>query len=231
SRLSMTNTLHRYGSAESFSDDFIVFAIPARGVNDANAVEKQRRFLEIAQKHNPVNIGDASHGALFHPSKELNPSVHWRGRAGNRPKDFDQVVSGVSCPTTVSAVFDSADAVVAFIKDLKQADIGLSINISGALDKAQECARRAGLERHSVEYSLGFFGDTDRMADRQTLEISTMCGHGMLSFSFVRKLVDWVKQGRRTPQEASATLARFCSCGIFNPTRACRLLEDAKKHS
>jgi hypothetical protein len=227
----MTNTLHRYGSAESFSDDFIVFAIPARGVNDANAVEKQRRFLEIARKHNPVNIGDASHGALFHPSKELNPSVHWRGRVGNGPHDFEQVVSGVSCPTTVSAVFDNADAVVAFIKDLKQADIGLSINISGALDKAQECARRAGLERHSVEYSLGFFGDTDRMADRQTLELSTMCGHGMLSFSFVRKLVDWVKQGRRTPEEASATLARFCSCGIFNPTRACRLLEDAKKHS
>jgi hypothetical protein len=227
----MTNTLHRCGSAESFSDDFIVFAIPARGINDANAVEKQRRFLKIARKHNPVNIGDASHGALFHPSKDLNPSVHWRGRAGNISQDFEQVVSGVSCPTTVSAVFDNVDAVVAFIKELKHADIGLSINISGSLDKAQECARRAGLERHSVEYSLGFFGGTDRMADRQTLEISTMCGHGMLSFSFVRKLVDWVKQGRRKPEEASETLARFCSCGIFNPTRACRLFEDAKKHS
>jgi hypothetical protein len=224
----MTNTLHRYGSAESFNDDFIVFAIPARGINDANAVESERRFLEIARKHNPINMGDASHGAIFRPSKDLNPSVHWHRE---EQADFEALVNGISCPTTVSAVFDNADAVVAFIQELKQADLGLSINISGSLDKAQECARRAGLERHSVEYSLGFFGQTDRMADRQTLELATMCGHGMLSFSFVRKLIDWVKQGRRSPEQASATLARFCSCGIFNPTRACRLLEQSKTRS
>lgn len=220
----MTNTLHRYG--DTFNDDYIVFAIPARGINDANAVEKQRRFLEIARRYNPVNMGDASHGAIFHPSKELNPTVHWHRDHG---RDFDTVVNCVSCPSTVSAVFDNQDTVVAFIQELKEADLGLSINISAALDKAQECARRAGLERHSVEYSLGFFGQTDRMADRHTLELATMCGHGMLSFNFVRKLVEWVKQGRRTPEQASATLARFCSCGIFNPTRACRLLEEAKK--
>ncbi len=217
----MTNTLHRYGSGESFKDDYIVFAISARGINDTGAVEKQRRFLEIARKHNPVNMGDASHGALYHPSKELNPLVHWRRKI---VRDFDTVVQGVSCPTTVAAVFDNPDTVVAFVKELKDANIGLSINISGAVDKVQECARRAGLERHSVEYSLGFFGQTDRMADTQTLELSTMCGHGMLSFSLVRKLIEWVKQGRRTPEQASATLARFCSCGVFNTARACRLL-------
>ncbi len=217
----MTNTLHRYGTAESFDDDFIVFAIPARGINDGNAVEQQRRFLEIARKHKPVNMGDASHGAIFHPSKELNPLVHWQRETA---PDIEGVVQCVSCPSTVAAVFDSQENVVAFIRELRQADLGLSINISAALDKAQECARRAGIERHSVEYSLGFFGQTDRMAERQTLELATMCGHGMLSFNFVRKLVEWVKQGRRTPEEASAAMARFCSCGVFNPARACRLL-------
>jgi hypothetical protein len=222
----MTNTLHRYGSAESFSDDYIVFAIPARGINDRNAVEQQRRFLEIARKYHPVNMGDASNGSIFRPSKELNPTVHWRRQNAT---DFDTVVNGVSNPSTVAAVFDNVDTVVAFIQELRGADLGLSINISAALDKAQECARRAGLERHSVEYSLGFFGQTDRMADRQTLELATMCGHGMLSSNFVRKLLEWVKQGRRSPEEASATLARFCSCGVFNPTRACRLFEEAKK--
>lgn len=219
----MTNTLHRYGSGGSFKDDYIVFAISARGINDQGAVEKQRRFLEIARKYNPVNMGDASHGAVFHPSKNLNPLVHWRR---NLARDFDTVLKGVSCPTTVAAVFDNPDSVVEFVKELKAADLGLSINISGALDKAQECARRAGLERHSVEYSLGFLGQTDRMADRRTLELSTMCGHGMLSFNFVRKLMEWVKQGRRTPEQASATLARFCSCGVFNTARACRLFKE-----
>src|SRR5207237_3941424 len=190
----MTNTLHRYG--DNFNDDYIVFAIPARGINDSGAVEKQRRFLEIARKHHPVNMGDASHGAIFRPSKDLKPTVHWNRET---TPEFDSVVNGVSCPSTVAAVFTNPDSVVAFIKELKEADLGLSINISATLDKAQECARRAGLVRHSVEYSLGFFGQTDRMADRQTLELATMCGHGMLSSTFVRKLIEWVKQGRRSP--------------------------------
>ena len=220
----MTNTLHRYG--ESFDDDYIVFAIPARGLNDTNAVEKLRRFLEIARKHNPVNMGDATRSSIFRPSKDLNPMVHWRRNGGPEP---EEVIKGVSSPGTVAAVFDNPDNVVAFIEDLKQADLGMSINISAALDQAQECARRAGLERHSVEYSLGFFGQTDRMASRTTLELSTMCGHGMLSFNLVQKLIEWVKQGRRTPEQASTTLARFCSCGVFNPTRACRLFKEAKK--
>ena len=47
----MTNTLHRYGSAESLEDDYIVFAMPARGFNQADAIEAQRRFLELARKH------------------------------------------------------------------------------------------------------------------------------------------------------------------------------------
>ena len=224
----MTNTLHRYGSSESLKDDYIVFALAARGINDKDAVEKERRFLEIARKHHPVNMGDSSRGSIFRPSKELNPTVHWRR---DPALDFDGVVNGVSCVCTVAAVFDEEDNVVAFVRELKQADLGLSINISAALDKARECAKRAGIDRHSVEYSLGFFGQTDRMADRHTLELSTMCGHGMLSFNFVRKLVEWVKQGRRTPVQASATLSRFCSCGVFNPTRACRLFEEAKKGS
>src|SRR5256885_16068356 len=107
----MTNTLHRYGSAESFSDDYIVFAIPARGINDTNAVEKQRRFLEIARKYHPVNMGDASHGAIFRPSKQLNPTVHWRRYVGT---DFDTVVNGVVKPSTGVARFGHAGNAVAF---------------------------------------------------------------------------------------------------------------------
>src|SRR5439155_23750243 len=115
-------------------------------------------------------MGDASHGAIFRPSKELNPTVHWRRQAA---ADFDTVVGGVSNPSTVAAVFDNPDTVVAFIKELKEADLGLPINISAALDKAQECGRRLGLERHTVEISLVFFGQTNRMAECQALELAT----------------------------------------------------------
>jgi hypothetical protein len=37
-----------------------------------------------------------------------------------------------------------------------------------------------------------------------------------------------VKEGRRTPEQAVTYMARFCSCGVYNPSRAKRILEDAR---
>jgi hypothetical protein len=41
-------------------------------------------------------------------------------------------------------------------------------------------------------------------------------------------MIDWVKEGRRTPDQAVTYLARFCSCGVYNPSRAKRILEEAR---
>jgi hypothetical protein len=68
----------------------------------------------------------------------------------------------------------------------------------------------------------------EKLPEEQILELSTMCGHGMVSAAFARKMLDWVKENRRTPAEAAAYLARFCSCGVFNTRRAERLLEAAR---
>ena len=65
----MTNTLHRFGDAQSFRDDFIVFAIASRGKNDEDSVPKLRRFLEIALQFKPVNLGDSRHGGAYRPSR------------------------------------------------------------------------------------------------------------------------------------------------------------------
>ena len=67
------------------------------------------------------------------------------------------------------------------------------------------------------------------LPDAQVLTISTMCGHGMISHSLAKKMVDFVREGRRTPEQAVTYLARFCSCGVFNPARACRLLKDVQR--
>jgi hypothetical protein len=53
----------------------------------------------------------------------------------------------------------------------------------------------------------------------------------MVSASLAKKMIDWVKEGRRTPEQAAKYLTHFCSCGIYNPSRAERILEDAKKHT
>ena len=73
----MTNTLHRFGSAESFRDDYVVFAIASKGKNELGALERLRKFLEMAIPFKPVNLGDAIHGGALRPSREMNPASHW----------------------------------------------------------------------------------------------------------------------------------------------------------
>jgi len=84
----------------------------------------------------------------------------------------------------------------------------------------------ADIPRHSVGYSLGFEGKTEKLPNSQVLMLTTMCGHGMIS-SAAKKMIDWVKEGRRTPEQAVTYMARFCSAGVYNPSRAKRILEDA----
>jgi hypothetical protein len=222
----MTNTLHRYGPAESFRDDYVVFAMCARGKNDKDALPKLRRFLELAVRFHPVNLGDAIHGGALRPSREMNPAAHWSRDA---ELDFQAVIHGLDSLTTVAAVFDNRAATEDFVKALRDEDLGLSINISTSIDGAEQCCFAAGIPRHSVGYSLGFEGKTEKLPGADVLLLSTMCGHGMVSHSLARKMIDWVKEGRRTPEQAATYLTRFCSCGVFNPSRAARLLECAAR--
>jgi hypothetical protein len=127
----------------------------------------------------------------------------------------------------VAAVFDDRVAAEDFLKAVRIADLGLCINISTSIDGAEQCCHAAGIPRHSVGYSLGFEGKTEKLPNSQVLMLTTMCGHGMISGSLAKKMIDWVKEGRRTPAQAVTYLARFCSCGVYNPSRAKRIVEDA----
>ena len=221
----MTNTLHRFGDAESFRDDFVVFAIASRGKNDEGALEKQRQFLRMAIPFKPVNLGDARKGGSLRPSKAMNPTNHWDR---DLTPDFEIVANALEHITTVAAVFDSRQKAEDFLKAVKKADLGLSINISTSIDGAEQCCHAAGIPRHSVGYSLGFEGKTEKLPNTQVMTLMTMCGHGMVAQSLAKKMIDWVKEGRRTPEQAATYMQRFCSCGVFNPARAVRILEDAR---
>lgn len=222
----MTNTLHRFGPAESFRDDYVVFAIASKGKNEQGALERLRKFLEMAIPFKPVNLGDAIHGGALRPSREMNPTSHWNR---DLTPHFQAVIDGLDTPCTVAAVFDNRVAAEDFVTAVRQADLGVSVNISTSVDGAEQCCHAAGIPRHSVGYSLGFEGKTELLPNSKVLLLSTMCGHGMVSHSLAKKMIDWVKEGRRTPEQAASYMTRFCSCGIFNPTRAKRVLEDAAR--
>jgi hypothetical protein len=230
----MTNTLHRYSEHYAFErppnpqpvrNDFIVFAMASRGINDHDLVNKYRAFLRLALKHNPVNIGDATKGGMLRPRQDLNPKAHWNR---DQRRDPEQVIAGIDGHTTVAAVFDRYEAMKAFVEDVRRADLGISINISAPIDDADRCCREAGITRHSVEYSLGFCGRVEKLPDATVLELTTMCGHGMVSAALAKKMIDWVKENRRSPAEVAATMARFCICGVFNLSRAAGILNEAR---
>jgi hypothetical protein len=224
----MTNTLHRFGDAESFYDDYIVFAIPSKSNKDPNALPKLHRFLEIAMEYKPVNLGETRHGGALRPSKNLGPLAHWKR---NMKPDFEGVVKGLTIPTTCAAVFDNPHAAEQFVKRIKEENLGMSVNISTSIEGAERCCNYACIDRHSVGYSLGFEGKTEKIPNSQVTMLSTMCGHGMISHSLAKKMIDFVKENRRSPEQAATYLSRFCSCGIFNPARAKRILEDARTNS
>jgi len=201
----MSHTLHRLGNPENLTDDWVVFAMSAKGINEKGSAEKLRKFLDIALTHDPINYGDMKTGNSFTAT-------------------VDDLVEGIQDVSIVHAVFTSEDEVAAVLRDLKAADLGMSVVVSGLVDTTKRCAGRAGLGQHTIEYSLGIWGQTDRLPGERTLEITTMCGHGMVAAGLVHKMVKDVRRGKLSVENAATGLARPCVCGVFNQYRAARLL-------
>lgn len=203
----MTHSLHRRGDHLNLQGDFVVLSIAARGLNQDGARQAFVDFLERALRHNPINFGDMKTGNSLRVS------------AG-------EIVERMHDNSIIHAVFRNSADVAAFLAELKEADNGVSVVVSGLMDQVHECCRRAGLEPHTIEHSLGIKGRTDRLPPEDILRITTMCGHGMVSANLVRKAAMDCKAGRTTFEEAARVVARPCECGIFNPARARDLLVE-----
>ena len=204
----MTNTLHRQGTVEELKGDYVIFTTTAREINREGSGPKIREFLRICQKYNPINTGSSKKGNILQDGMEV-----------------DDLIAGLGDGATSAAVFTDLDTLKKVIAELIEADLGISINVSGLLDGVQECCRAGGTERHSVEQSLGFWGADDRLPERDILTMNTLCGHGLVSFNLIHKMIDYVKMRRLTPAEAAKIMGRCCECGVFNTVRAEHLLE------
>lgn len=200
----MTHTLHRRGNAESLSVDYPMIMLRATGINEDGHVPKIQEFLRIALRHNAVNIGSVT--------------------GGGTPLDrADEVIA--SAQGAGQAVFDSQADLAAMLKELKEADLGISVTVSGIFEKVDECLQQAGLQHHTANFSLGIWGKTQKLPPEEILQVTTMCGHGMISSNIVRRMVKEIKSGAKTPEEAARLLAPACACGVFNTARAATLLK------
>jgi len=50
----MTHTLHRLGNPANLADDYVVFAMSAKGINEKGSAIALRKFLEIASEYEPI---------------------------------------------------------------------------------------------------------------------------------------------------------------------------------
>ena len=221
----MTNTLHRFGKPESQKDDFIVFTLASKGLNHEGAPEKTHTFLETALKYNPVNIGNGLIGSMYRPEEGLSfVKLYFKGRQDRLPPE--KAIEAQEGTMYASAVFDNRAAMEGFLEELKELDLGLSVNVSALADEVRSACKNTSINIHSVEYSLGFHGDLSRLPDRNVLSLTTMCGHGLVSANFAQKMIERVKEARLTPEKAATYLAKFCVCGAFNTSRAARVLRE-----
>jgi len=202
----MTHSLHRQGTPENLRDDYVVFAMSAKGINEAGSAPKLQEFLRIALRHNPVYYGDMKTGNMQDVSA-------------------DKIMAQVRETSIVHAVYTDIDAVAAMLRDVAAADLGISVVVSGIFDQVKTGCQQARVQTHTIEHSLGIWGRTDLLPAREILEITTMCGHGMVAFNLVTSVAEDVRAGHMTARDGALKLAKPCECGIFNPVRAEKLLE------
>jgi hypothetical protein len=205
----MTHTLHRIGTEESLLADYVVLIMPSKDINHQGSGPKMRRFFEMALEAGAIKIGDCRLGNEYHQG------------------GVNKVIENVEDRAVVHAVFKDKDTLISMLHALKQSDLGLSVVVSGLFDHVGQCCRQVGLEKHTINQSLGRWGRTDRLPPQEILQINTMCGHGMVAVGLIEEVIADVKAGECTAEEGAERLFQPCMCGIFNPYRATRLLKEA----
>ncbi len=203
----MTHSLHRKGSAQNLDQEIIFILTPSKGINSNGAEAKIKKFLDIIVSNDPVHYGD--------------------DRVGNRyTAGYDKIVGNLEGITNIHAVFNDFERAKEVFRGIVEADLGLSVVVSGLFNKAKACCEAAGIHYHSVEHSLGIWGDRSLLPDERTLEVLTMCGHGLVSANLIKAMAEDVRDKKKSAQEAAEELARHCLCGIFNTERAALLLKE-----
>ena len=121
--------------------------------------------------------------------------------------------------------FSDREAMKRTLQKIKDAEIGISIVVSGLIDEVFAMAREVGLKPHTAFLSLGIHGKKELLPDEKVLEITTMCGHGLVATKLTKSVRQKVKAGKITAAEGARLLAQPCPCGIVNTDRCTELLE------
>ena len=208
----MSHSLHRYGTVENLQNDYTFYARASRWVNREGCGPKLRKILEIILSEKPVNFGSSQAGK--------------NAKAGLDPAEYAKTLDkayGVAC------CFSDKKAIKRALFKLKEADTGISIVTGGLIDEIVAIAREIDIKPHTAFLSLGIHGKKALLPEEEVLEMTTMCGHGLVSFKLSKAVIKKVQSGEMSPEEGATLLAQPCPCGIFNSDRCEALLQQCHK--
>jgi hypothetical protein len=209
----MTHSLHRQGDRKSLKNDFVFLMDHAVGFNDKGVAPKAAKVIDALMEAGAINWSD-------------------RQQVGDgKLRTSEEYKEGLSDKTRLRGVLPSKESVVTFMKRLKLEDPGMSITISGLLDEIDEACKETAITPHTINFSLGVWGNTAVLPPDEILALTTMCGHHLISAQLVKKGIEDIKAHKRTVDDVCASLSKLCPCGLFNQERAKKLLAEYTTYS
>ena len=198
----MTHTLHRQGPPDSFEHDYVLISMAAQRVNSEGSTPYLSASFEILLKSKAVNLADDNVGGIF------------TGVA------VDQIRAGMNEKSYLGAVFTEEADLEEVLRNLKDAQLKMPVVVRGDWKRIFALCRRIGIQPHTVNLSLGIFGKKELLPEDMVLQVTSMCGHGMVCPDHVKWVADRVRKGKMSAKKAGEHLCKPCTCGLVNPVRA-----------
>ncbi|MBW2061174.1 MAG: hypothetical protein JRI95_06370 [Deltaproteobacteria bacterium] len=202
----MTHTLNRRGLSEDRTHDEIVILCMAQQKQKTQKQEALKEITRTILKYKPDNIMSAPLGA----NEEAIIAM--------------SVGAGI-----ITAVFNNNEDVRNVVAEIKSKKLGVSMVLSGLFEDVRGICAANNMQEHTYHISLGIFGRTDKLPDDKTMEITTQCGHALISPHLVNDIVKKIKKGKMTGAEGARLLIKPCVCGVGNPKRIETILDEMAK--
>ena len=203
----MTHSLHRRGPIEELKEDYVLVTMTSKVNKDAT----KPVLADVARILFEVGVSNTGSSGL-----EINMPI------GFDEKEF---VQAIPRSHGLLASFSSKAKIRQALEKLKEADLGISVTVSGVIDEVIPMAQEVGLKPHTINLSLGIIGKTEELPEEEILEYTTMCGHALISKNLARKGITDVACGAKDPREASMMIGKPCVCGIYNLDRSDEMLK------
>lgn len=226
----MTHSNHRRGDRESLSKDYIVITRVDR-TNQAQIQYKEglksrvKKFLEICAKYKPTAIASKEDQGIVvnrwmkRWQREMDSGIHKCTPMNEITEDPNPNPRAVT-----HVVYTDYNSVVNVINELKEADLGLSVVVSGMFDKVFQICEETQTSPHTVNLSLETFGRADLLPKEPILSLLTMCGHSLISRQLIEDLIRKISEDVLSVEQAAIEMGKQCTCNIFNVERGIELI-------